>query len=154
MKKFLKAMAEFKTWLCLCFTGSMLIYTVCNMIFGNGTMGCDVVFQILALCVGVTLLQWLCFSGAVFKKLRYSLRMLIFSVPMLGLLSLCAAAFHWFPTDRPEAWGSFLLAALIAFVGISLGFEIYFWAVGKKYDGLLGQYRSKKAKDAFGQKKP
>lgn len=144
MKKLLKALSEFKTWLCLCFTGSMLIYTVCNMIFGNGTMDCGVVFQVLALCAGVTLLQWLCFGGAVFKKLRYSLRMLIFSVPMLGLLSLCAVVFHWFPTDRAEVWGGFLLVALIAFVGISLGFEIYFWAAGKKYDGLLGQYRAKK----------
>ncbi len=92
------------------------------------------------------MLQWLCFAGVVFKKLRYSLRMLIFAVPMMGLLSLCAVLFHWFPAERPESWGAFLLAALIAFAGISIGFEIYFWAVGKKYDGLLGEYKAKKEK--------
>lgn len=146
MKKFISALTEFKTWLCLCFTGSILIYAICGMIFGNGTIECTAVFQVLGISVGVTLLQYLCFSGKVLKKLRYSLRMLIFAVPMIGLLSLFAVVFHWLPEDRPEAWGTFLIIALIVFVGISLGFEIYFWAVGKKYDGLLGQYRAKREK--------
>lgn len=147
MKKVLSALTEFKTWLCLCFTGSMLIYTVCCMLFGSGSMECGEVFQILALSAGVTLLQYLCFTGVVFKKLRYSLRMLIFFFPMMGLLALFAALFHWFPLDRPEVWGGFLIAAVLAFVGISIGFEIYFWAVGKKYSGLLGEYQEKKGKN-------
>lgn len=146
MKKFISALTEFGSWLCLCFTGSMLIYTICNMIFGNGTMECGAVFQILLLCAGVTLLQWLCFTEVVFKQLRYSLRMLIFAIPTMGLLSLCAAVFHWFPVDKMGSWAVFLLAALAAFAGISLGFEIYFWAAGKKYDGLLGEYKAKKDK--------
>ncbi len=146
MKKIVNAVMEFKTWLCLCFTGSVLIYALCAMLFGNGTIECGEVFQLLAVSAGITLLQWLCFTGTVFKKLRYSLRMLIFAVPTIGLLSLFAKVFHWLPEDKPEVWITFLLAALIAFAGISIGFEIYFWAAGKKYSGLLGQYRQKQEK--------
>lgn len=144
MKNFLSAVTEFKTWVCLCFTGTILIYTVCQMAFGDGTMECAAVFQLLGLSLGVTFFQYLCFSGRVLKKMRYSLRMLLFSVPMMGLLALFAVVFHWFPVDRIEVWGTFLLIALAVFVGISIGFEVYFWAVGKKYDGLLGQYRAKR----------
>lgn len=146
MKKFVSFLTEFGTWFCLCFTGSMLIYTVCCMIFGNRTIECEAVFQILGIAAGVTLLQYLCFTGVLFKKLRYSVRMLIFIVPMMGLLSLCAVWFYWFPVEKLGAWIIFLIAAFLAFVGISIGFEIYFWATGKKYDGLLGQYREKRKK--------
>ncbi len=143
MKKFIGFLTEFKTWLCLCFTASMVIYTVCSLLFGNKTIECKAVFQLLGIAAGITLLQYLCFTEVIFKKLRYSLRMLIFLAPTLGLLSLFAAVFHWFPLDRLGAWAVFLLAGFLIFAAISAGFEIYFWAAGKKYDGLLGEYRKK-----------
>lgn len=146
MKKLIGFLTEFGTWMCLCFTGSMLIYTICCALFDNGTIECGAVFQVLALSAGVTLMQYLCFTQVVFKKLRYSLRMMIFAVPTIGLLALFAVLFYWFPVDRLGAWVIFLLAALLVFVGISIGFEIYFWAAGKKYDGLLGEYKAKKGK--------
>lgn len=143
MKKFIGFLTEFKTWLCLCFTASMVIYTVCCLLFGNETIECKTVFQLLGIAAGITLLQYLCFTEVIFKKLRYSLRMLIFLAPTMGLLSLFAVVFYWFPVDRLGAWAVFLLAAFLIFAAISAGFEIYFWAAGKKYDGLLGEYRKK-----------
>lgn len=147
MHKFLEALIQFKTWWCLSFTGCILIYTVCSLFLGQRTMEFVMVFELIGLSAGATLLQFVCFSGRVIKKMRYSLRMVIFAVPMLGLVSLCAVVFHWFPISDGIAWMIFTIAYLLGFLGLTLGFEIYFRITGKKYDGLLGQYQAGRKKD-------
>ena len=49
--------------------------------------------------------------------------------------------FRWFPTGNMLSWLIFLGIFFAIFVVMTLGFEIYFQIQGKKYDGLLGQYR-------------
>lgn len=144
MRKFLEAVVQLKTWWCLSFTASMVIYTVCSLLFGQRTMELVMVFELMGLSIGATLLQFVCFSGKVIKKMRYSLRMVVFAVPMLGLVTLFAVLFSWFPLDDSVAWIVFTVAYLLGFAGVTLGFEFYFWSTGKKYDGLLGQYQREK----------
>ena len=108
------------------------------------------VFELLGLSVGATLLQFVCFSGKVIKKMRYSVRMLVFSIPMFGVAGLCAVLFRWFPIQDPWAWISFAAFYLLGFIGITLGFEIYYWATGRKYNGLLGQYKAGKERNEEG----
>ena len=128
MKKILEAAVELKTWACLSFTAAVLIYTVCSLAFGERSMDLVMVFELLGLSVGATLLQFVCFSGKVIKKMRYSVRMLVFSIPMFGVAGLCAVLFRWFPIQDPWAWISFAAFYLLGFIGITLGFEIYYWA--------------------------
>ncbi|MEG1061383.1 MAG: hypothetical protein RSD35_10175 [Oscillospiraceae bacterium] len=33
---------------------------------------------------------------------------------------------------------------ILVFIAITIGFEIYFRVTGRKYDGLLGQYKKQK----------
>ena len=150
MKKILEAAVELKTWACLSFTAAVLIYTVCSLAFGERSMDLVMVFELLGLSVGATLLQFVCFSGKVIKKMRYSVRMLVFSIPMFGVAGLCAVLFRWFPIQDPWAWIIFAAFYLLGFIGITLGFEIYYWATGRKYNGLLGQYKAGKERNEEG----
>lgn len=74
------------------------------------------------------------------------LRLALFSLLLVGVLSLCAVTFHWLSLKNSGAWLSFVGAFLACLLVFTLGFEIYFWAAGKRYDGLLGQYREKRKK--------
>ena len=57
MKKFLQFVGEMKTWGCLSFTGSLCIYTLIDTFWGDGQIACATVYQLLALCGIITLLQ-------------------------------------------------------------------------------------------------
>lgn len=146
MKKFVKVMAEFKKWVCLCFTGQITLYAAFSLIFDKPVMDCVKVFELLGISLAVSLLQFLFFSGHVIKKLRYSLCLTLFSLLLVGELSLCAVIFHWFPLENSGAWFFFVGAFLVCLLVFTLRFEIYFWAAGKKYDGLLGEYKAKNKK--------
>lgn len=144
MKKIMQYAIEFKTWACLSFTAVVFVYTVCGLAFGEKSMEFVRIFQLAGLSIGATLLQFAFFSGKVIKKMRYSLRMLLFAVPMLGLIFLFALLCGWVPQGNPYAWIGFLITFLLAFIVITVGFEVYFYVTGKKYDGLLGQYQKRK----------
>lgn len=146
MKKFIKAVVEFKAWLSLCYTAAMFFFLVISWIVGGRNVEILTLFQIMLLSILGTLLQFICFSGYVIKKMRYSLRLLVFVVPMMAVVSLCALWFQWVPVGNAGAWVIFFASFLVCFVLICAGFELYFWVIGKKYDGLLGEYRSKKGK--------
>lgn len=142
MKKFLRFVVEFKSWLCLCFTAAMFFFLTISWIVGERTVEIVTLFQIFLLSLGTTLLQFIFFSGMFFKKTRYSLRLLLFALPMLALITGCAVGFGWVPVTSPGVWLIFLLSFLVSFAVICGGFEFYFHITGKKYDGLLGQYRA------------
>lgn len=146
MKKFLQFVVEFKSWLSLCFTAAMLIFLIISWIVGERTVSIGSIFQIFLLSVGGTLLQFVFFSGQVIKKMRYSLRLLLFAFPMLALVTVFAAWCGWVPVENPGAWVLFFVSFLVCFALICAGFEFCFWVTGKKYDGLLGQYREKQKK--------
>lgn len=146
MKKFVRFVVEFKNWVSLSYTAAMSIFLVISWIAGGRNVEILTLFQIMLLAVVVTLLQFICFSGYVIKKMRYSLRLFVFIVPELAVVSLCALWFQWVPVGNAGAWVIFFASFLVCFVLICAGFELYFWVIGKKYDGLLGEYRSKKGK--------
>ena len=63
----------------------------------------------------------------------------------LPLLAVTAWAFQWFPMEI-ESWMGFLGIFLVIFAAMTIGFEMYYRLTGRKYDGLLGQYRREKEK--------
>ena len=69
--------------------------------------------------------------------------MIIFAIPLFAMLASIAYFFEWFPFEAGY-WLAFTIIYLIVLTVMTVGFEIYYRALGKKYDGLLGQYRKQK----------
>lgn len=141
MKKFLKFVARWKTIAALMFSASVTIYLVCCWLFGAGQAPVGVLWGLLIACLAGSLLQGVFFSPWGIRRLRYSLRLALFAAAYLPLLALLAWQFSWFPADDLSAWGIFLGAFFGCLAVCTAGFEIYYRATGKRYDGLLGQYR-------------
>ena len=45
---------------------------------------------------------------------------------------------------RSGAWVTFFGMFFLTFIGMTIGFDIYFRITGRKYDGMIGQYRKQK----------
>ncbi|RKJ38563.1 hypothetical protein D7X94_15930 [Acutalibacter sp. 1XD8-33] len=139
MKKFLRFVGELKTWGCLSFTGAVCIYSAIDWLTGGESMAYSLIWQLLAMCGVITLLQYVFFSGQVLKKLNYGLRLGIFCPLVFAVVLAFAWVFRWFPMERPGAWVSFVVIFLAAFLILCLGFELYFRIMGAKYDEHLGR---------------
>lgn len=141
MKKLMKCVLDWKTGVSLAFTACMLIYTVIALIMGEHQIEIKAVCAMLLLTMTGTFVQYLCFTDNIIRNMRYTRRLMLFGVLFLPLLTVIALAFGWFPSGKPGAWLLFLGLALAVFAAMALGFEMYFRIAGRKYDGLLGQYR-------------
>ena len=88
---------------------------------------------------------YLLFS-TVFHNDEISLTMLwtMFLVSVLATLILTAWQADWFPMDQAGAWAMFIGIFFLIFIAMTIGFDIYFRITGRKYDGMLGQYRKQK----------
>ena len=145
MKRFWNEIMEWKNYIGLMFTGSICVYGVIALLLGKESLELSVVGQILLISVLGTLIQGIAFAEDwVIKHMAYTKRMLLFVALFLPMLSACAVVFHWFPTTRLISWFIFIGIFLVVFVIITLMFELHFRAAGRKYDGLLGQYKKKK----------
>lgn len=134
----------------IAFTIMTVIFAAVSLAVGETRMDVMNVFQYLALCIATSTLQVLAFTELIFQKLRYSLRMLLFALPFLLILTGFAVVFGWFPVDKRGAWVLFFLSFFVALGIITVGFEVYYRAAGKRYDGLLGEYRNRKKHEKRG----
>ena len=137
----------FKSYVCLIFSGEIMVYSIVRQLtVGEAALPYSLIWQFLAIAFFSTLLQSLCFSSVCFKKMRMPLRMVLFTLVMLCMLSLFAWGFRWFPMDDWRAWlifgGVFLAAETI----IALSFEAYYRLTGEKYTAQLELYKAAKQK--------
>ena len=139
MKKFFDIVMPVKTAACYIFTATMCVYAVLDLVFGWGGLPDNYLFSFLLLSLAGGVLQIVAFTELVIKRLRYTLRLFVFAVPYL--------AFGWLPAAQPGAWALFSLIFLAVLLTMTLGFELYYRISGKKYDGLLGQYRASRTRD-------
>ena len=147
MKKFFDIVMPVKTAACYIFTATMCVYAVLDLVFGWGGLPDNYLFSFLLLSLAGGVLQIVAFTELVIKRLRYTLRLFVFAVPYLAVLSAVAAGFGWLPAAQPGAWALFFLIFLAVLLTMTLGFELYYRISGKKYDGLLGQYRASRTRD-------
>lgn len=147
MKNFFKGVVEWKIHICLLYTAAMFFYLVFSTIFGSGEISVKNLWTLLILCIVGALIQSLCFSTWVFKKMRYTRRGLLFVLLFLPPMSLAAWKMEWFPAERAGNWILFVGIFFLIFAVIALGFDIYFQITGRKYDGLIGQYRKSKEQE-------
>ena len=143
MKKFLVCLVEWKTAASLLFTGSVILCSAVMLLLGQDTIPVATIASLLIVSSAGTFIQFLAFNGCIIKNMRYTLRLAVFAAPFFMLLALNAWLFSWFPMDKAH-WLYFSGIFLAIFVLMTVGFEIYFRAMGRKYDGLLGQYRRQK----------
>lgn len=144
MKKFLEGVITWKSYVCFMFSGCVCLYSVIALLTGERTLEIGILFQLLLLSAFGTLLQGIAFDETwVIKKAKYTTRLFIFIIPFFALLTAFAFFFQWFPTGQMMSWVIFLAIFLVIFVVMTVSFEIIFRVTGKKYDGLLGQYKKK-----------
>lgn len=128
------------------FTSSMIIFMIISLLFKNESVKITTILSILLFSILGSLIQCIAFTNFLIKKASYSTRLIIFIIPFLAVLSICAICFNWFPKDNIGSWVTFIIIFIAIFIIMTIGFEIYFRVVGKKYDGLLGQYKKEKEK--------
>ena len=128
------------------FTSSMIIFMIISLLFKNESVEITTILSILLISILGSLIQYIAFTNILIKKASYSTRLIIFIIPFLAVLSICAICFNWFPKDNIGSWITFMIIFIAIFIVMTIGFEIYFRVVGKKYDGLLGQYKKEKEK--------
>jgi len=128
------------------FTSSMIIFMIISLLFKNESVKITTILSILLFSILGSLIQCIAFTNFLIKKASYSTRLIIFIIPFLAVLSICAICFNWFPKDNIGSWVTFIIIFIAIFIIMTIGFEIYFRIAGKKYDGLLGQYKKEKEK--------
>lgn len=144
MKQFFKGVMEWKTSACLIFTAAMFIYLCFSLVFDNHEVSTTMLWTLFWVSAAGSLIQAVCFSNWIIKKMRYTWRSLLFVLLFLPTLTLAAWAGEWFPMEQTGAWIMFIGMFFLIFVVMTIGFDIYFRITGRKYDGMLGQYRKEK----------
>ena len=144
MKKFFDGVMKWKTSVCFMYTAAMVIYLLFCQVFDNREISLTMLWTLLLVCVLGALAQGVCFSDWVFKRMRYTWRGLLFCLLYLPVLSLVAWRAGWFPGDNLGSWVVFVGMFFAIFLVMTVGFDVYFRRTGRKYDGLLGQYRKEK----------
>lgn len=144
MKNFFKGVVEWKTSACMIFTASMFFYLFFSWIFDNHEVSTTLLWTLFWASAGASLIQAVCFSNWIIKKMRYTWRSILFVVLFLPALMLAAWKGEWFPMDQVGAWAMFIGMFFLIFIAMTIGFDIYFRITGRKYDGMLGRYRKEK----------
>ena len=114
-----------------------------QILLGENSISIVTIASLLIVSSVGTFLQLLAFSDRIIKKKRYTFRMVVFAIPFFALLAANAYFLGWFPQESTN-WLIFTVIFLVVFAVMAVGFEIYFRCMGRKYDGLLGQYRKQR----------
>ena len=144
MKQFWKGMMEWKTGASLMYTAAMFFYLFFSWVYGTQEVPTSMLWALLLVSILGSLFQAVCFSDWIIKKLRYTWRSVLFVALFLPTLALTAWKMEWFPTEIAGAWAMFIGMFFLIFIVMTIGFDIYFRITGRKYDGMLGQYRREK----------
>lgn len=144
MKRFLKGVVQWKTSACMIYTAAMFFYLFFSWVFDNRTVSTTMLWTLFWASAGASLIQAVCFSDWIIKKLRYTWRSLLFVALFLPTLILIAWKGEWFPMEQTGAWAMFIGMFFLIFIVMAVGFDIYFRITGRKYDGMIGQYRKEK----------
>lgn len=144
MKRFFKGLIECKMSACAMFTAAMFLYLCVCLVYDNREVSTALLWGLFWVSIAGALIQAVCFSDWIIRKMRYTWRSLLFVLLFLPVLSLAAWKAEWFPADQMGAWGMFIGIFFLIFLVMTVGFDIYFQITGRKYDGLIGQYRKKR----------
>ncbi|MCL2378835.1 MAG: hypothetical protein FWC77_06890 [Defluviitaleaceae bacterium] len=141
MRNFMEAVVEWKSATAMMFSASVILCAVVMLLTGETSVPIPILLYLLVITGGGMFLQMFALTDRFIRTMGYTMRMIVFVASLLGLLVVSAWLFRLFPVEGIVDWPIISGIFLVVFVGGTISFEIYYRAMGKKYDGLLGQYR-------------
>lgn len=147
MKKFLSYVLQAKTNACYIFTAILFFYAIGDVFGYASPLSGFLILEVMVLALICGTFQVLIFSNLIFKRMREACRTLLLGVVLLVTVTGFGLLFHWFPADQAAGWLSFLAIFLLAFVGLTMAFEIIFRITGRRYTSLLEEKQQKGGKE-------
>ena len=144
MKKLFEVSVAIKSVAAMVLAGQLFLFVIIGSFFGLSSMDFSFIWQAIAIAAITAILQYVAFTEDVIKKMRYPLRLLVFSIPLYAILAAFAVIFRWFPANI-YAWLTFTLIFLVIFGVMNAAFEIYTRVTGKKLNESLNAYNRKNA---------
>ena len=108
MKQFFNGLMVWKSSACHLYTGLTVLYLILYRTAGVQEVPVGYLWSMLLASAIASLIQGVCYSSWIFKKMRYTRRSLLFVALFLPSLSLLAWKANWFPMDEAGAWLIFL----------------------------------------------
>jgi hypothetical protein len=150
MKKLFYWSVPIKSFAAMIFAGFIILYMIIVTIYAVITgeafeYAIPFMFAIQAVAVSVviSILWTIIFSDIIIKKMRYFLRLIIFSAALLPVFALSFLVLFVSHADCIKLWLVILGAMILGLIIISLLFETYFKLIGKRYTEMLKDYKSK-----------
>ena len=144
MKKLFEISVAIKSVAAMVLAGQIFLFVIIGSFFGLTSIDFSFIWQAIAIAVITAILQYVAFAEDVIKNMRYSLRLLVFSLPLYAVLAAFAVIFKWFPANI-YTWLTFTLIFLVIFGAMNAAFEIYSKVTGKKLNECLNAYNRKSA---------
>ena len=139
MKRIIEISVVIKSIAALVFAGQVIVFVIIGSFFGLSSMTFSFVWQAMAIAVITAVLHYVTFTDAVIKKMRYSLRYVMFSLSLFATLAAFAIIFQWFPMNA-TAWLLFALIFIVVTGIMTAAFEIYSKITGRRYNESLSAY--------------
>jgi len=140
MKRLLEVSVAIKSVAGLVFAGQILVFVIVGTFFGLTDMPFAFIWQAVVIAAVTGVLHYVAFTEEVIKKMKYSLRLVVFSIPLYAMLAAFAAVFQWFPSGV-VSWFLFTAVFIFVFGIFNTAFEIYSRITGKKYNESLSAYK-------------
>jgi len=144
MKKLFEVSVAIKSVAAMVLAGQIFLFVIIGSFFGLSSMDFSFIWQAIAIAAITAIIQYIAFTEDVIKKMRYSLRLVVFSIPLYAILAAFAVIFRWFPANI-YTWLTFTLIFLVIFGAMNAAFEIYTKVTGKKLNESLNAYNRKNA---------
>ncbi|MFL0268789.1 hypothetical protein [Candidatus Clostridium radicumherbarum] len=150
MKKFMGLVFSIKAFASMIFTGLILAYMAAGWLYSTYkhvsfiyTVPLIFIVQALILALAISILWYFIFTDAVFKKLRYSIRLMGFVLLLILVLTGFLMMFFAHHTNWAKLW--LIVAGFFVCItaGISILGEFYFRITGKRYTEILEKYKEK-----------
>jgi len=144
MKKLFEVSVAIKSVAAMVLAGQIFLFVIIGSFFGLSSMDFSFIWQAIAIAAITAIIQYIAFTEDVIKKMRYSLRLVVFSIPLYAILATFVVIFRWFPANI-YTWLTFTLIFLLIFGAMNAAFEIYTRVTGKKLNECLNAYNRKNA---------
>ena len=150
MNRLMSFVLRIKTLAAMVFSGLLCLYVAAGYLYAifihegpfNFTVPFVFVLEGLVLSILISILWGVFFTDEFIKKWRYFPRLIVFSLIMMILLSVCVLVFVAIPTYWAKLWWIVIGAFMAGLVCLSVLCEIYFRATGKRYTEILKEYKA------------
>ena len=144
MKKLIEISVAIKSIAAMVLAGQIILYVIVGSFLGLSSMDFSFIWQAVAIAAITGILHYIAFTEDVIKKMRYPLRLIVFTIPLFVILAAFAVVFQWFPFNL-LAWTLFALVFIVVFGAFNAAVAIYTKVTGKKYNESLNAYNRKNA---------